>query len=211
MKKALSQNELSDADLQKLFRRQQHLPSPADLDARILSAAAQSVRSDVKSTASRQPKGGSWRGGFALAALLVLSISLLPLLEPFWQPLDESSEIPALKTTADIPAAASSSTVKSAVHFDRQTGRAAPSLAESVEQKPQPSEHMEAAKSRIGMAREEGDAADTSTTGAGDFRGDPQLWLDYIEKLRQQDELDKASNEEQRFKNTYPDYPLQQR
>lgn len=81
MKKQDGTQDIHDSDLQQLFRKQGQPPSPEDLDLRLLSAAAEAVKPERSAPPpGRPPAVKAWRTGFAVAALVMLSVTIVPML-----------------------------------------------------------------------------------------------------------------------------------
>ncbi|HBR96532.1 MAG TPA: hypothetical protein DD979_04035 [Gammaproteobacteria bacterium] len=105
-----SGQDAQDSDLKAVFRRQGEDAVPEDLDQRILAAAHSAVGAvpGEEAPSGRQPRW--WYRGFAVAALVVLAVSLIPLMpsrqatELAAPPATSSDPVPVVAQVASAPA-----------------------------------------------------------------------------------------------------------
>lgn len=176
---------------------------PADLDRRILAEARA-----VAAHRRRRATIGRWAGSVALAASVVLGISLTwnVMLEDRAMPpstdssgpvrLEEAPATPERKSTAPTP---EPEAPRPAREQDASTGAAA--------------ETQELERVRVTGSRIRGEEREASTNPESDaldteLMPSPGEWLDDIRALREAGHHDEADRSLLLFQRTYPDYPL---
>lgn len=206
-------SETSDRDLSELYRAGAREEPPAALDNAVLQSARR--QATARSASVRSTFGTPWRSGLALAAVVVLAISLVATLrdhdERRWQsPGDsESQQRPATQ-----PAAPDSS-------VDAETELKAQDRARRALPPARPAAPTESAESRRLIERDERPSAskapappvaERSEAGAAtspeqEEQLSPEEWLHRIAALRQQGRVAEADQSLARFRVRYPDHP----
>lgn len=209
-----------DSQLSRLYRRHaDELPDPG-LDARIRARA----RDALSRKAARSPFAGHWVVPVSLAAVVVLSVSVVLLLPHPGSPptiAPEPAAPSARQPPAETPRARPRGTLEE--EAGRQAGADSLKRAESAERRAQPQAARKGVQkaapapaggsgAAVAPAAPSGMAAG-SGTGAASWpseavRGDPQAWLRHIENLLGAGDEQDARANLRAFRARYPDHPL---
>ena len=226
MSKNQESHDIHDEDLQKIFGQQEKPEIPKELDQRILAAAAHDLEKQQIAEISRKNSSRIWQQGLAVAALLVLSVSLVPLLNR-----QEMPNMPMSEAEIDVvqDAAIESLSVPLAVPETAQSlGESAkPTAKRAAENAPAPAVPMfESAGNNNRVIREKAlmqSAPVTTDLSASDeaveeeavlekdsadpaYRQNPLDWLLFIKSLEKAGDKEQAAKEKQLFEKTFPDF-----
>jgi hypothetical protein len=152
-----------DPRIERLYRDAAHEEPPARLDAAILAAARREVGAGPRSLASKLRR---WHVPISIAAVVVVSVSLVILMQEERGKREETAAVQAIPAPADQPAAPPAPHAPPAIA--KEAMQRAPEFSMSAG--PMPRADREAAESSSSevAARRRPDAAAPASPGAGD-------------------------------------------
>lgn len=211
-----------DEELSRLYRAGAREEPPAELDRRILAAARQQA---LRGRRPRlRPLSSAWTVPVSLAAVIVLSVSLVLVVqlehEGARAPLLEGQPAPSADSAAPAgdeagTAAPGAERPQRAVPREAREGEpgaapAAPSPEALRQREDSAAEARKRQEIRSGAGAPEAEmrAGERSRTKPAKAPPAPHVWLAEIEQLLASGEVDAARESLARFRERYPDYPV---
>ena len=188
------------AALEALYRQAQPVQPPPELDRRIRAAARQ-AESVAPASAARRKHSPRWAVPLSLAALLVLSIGLVTLMQqqlslqpPAPQPVELVLPVPQTAPAADQAPAVTLQAEEPALASPRALTLPEPAARTA----------SEALKSQSFNKIPQHTALEQESAEPQD----PQTWLAQIRELRRQGQWQQAEAQLRLLRQRYPDYPI---
>jgi hypothetical protein len=207
---------ISDDDIAALYRKAEDATPPASLDQSIL-AAARNAFADEAGTRKpgRSPFSGRWPVAVSLAAVIVVAILLVPLIE-HQAPSTESAPPSAMDDRYNkVEPAEAKKAVRERLP-ESSPGylyAPAPALEESVRDEGDASTISRSGAAAPATAPESQSRAQARLNAAGGSPlaiFTPEMWLAKIQQLIDSGKIREASDELDRFRQAHPDYVLDQ-
>jgi len=218
-------------DLRTLYGAASQPTPPAALGEQLRQAARDAVQAPTRQQAWR------WRQGVAVAALVVLSVTILLLLPreqlhlpgeaPLQAPPASDAPLPAARPALELPEspAPAAESKRQAVGKSRQEAppATAPRLRQAPAEQPAPGRsaadaasnlRRDSAGSSSTFAEEAQQPGDAEDSGVGSdvleesyYRSSPELWISHIERLLSEGRFADARREFDAFQASHPQHP----